>query len=226
MKIYLSCYHKTGTHFFNDLKNILMKHDKENEYINDIWSHNANKITPNEKDVKIIHLIRHPYEIIMSGLFYHKKCNEEWCVNTNKNTKADNNNYNFQGLSYQDKLNTLNIEDGINFEMEGRSYNTIIDMYNSNFYDYHFCINIKMEDLIIHFEETIAKIITFINNDNLQKIDFSSLQINNSDNKIYVTNTQKMIDRYEYFFTDKNYHSFNEIFSNINLKKYNYNFTQ
>ena len=35
MKIYLSCYHKTGTHFFNDLKNILMKHDKENEYIND-----------------------------------------------------------------------------------------------------------------------------------------------------------------------------------------------
>ena len=203
-----------------------MKHDKENIYINDIWSHNANKITPNEKDVKIIHLIRHPYEIIMSGLFYHKKCNEEWCTNANKNTKADNINYNFQGLSYQDKLNTLNIEDGINFEMEGRSYNTIIDMYNSNFYDYHFCINIKMEDLIIHFDETIAKIITFINNDNLQKIDFSSLQINNSDNKMYLTNTKKMIDRYEYFFTDKNYHSFNEIFSNINLKKYNYNFTQ
>jgi hypothetical protein len=215
MKIYLSCYHKTGTHFFQNLKNILRKHDKENVYIADIWSHDANKIPPNEKGVKIIHLIRHPYEIIMSGLLYHKKCTETWCVNPRTSTKADNINYNFQGLSYQNKLNTLNTEDGINFEMEGRSYNTIIDMYNAHFYDYPFCLNIKMEDLILHFDETIAKIIHFIN---LKNIDCSSLK----NSETYMTNTTKMIDRYAHFFTDKNYHHFNDVFSNINLKKYNY----
>jgi hypothetical protein len=226
MNIYLSSHHKTGTYFMNDLKKILVKYDTQNIYINDPWSHKANKINININDpnVKIIHFIRHPYEIIMSGFFYHKKCNEEWCVNIKKNTGADNINYNFMGLSYQQKINTLNTEDGINFEMEGRSYNTILDMYNSKFDDYNFCLKIKMEELIENFDETIEKIITFISSDKLTNVDFSSLNINNTNNKEHITNVKLITDRYKDFFTDKNYSHFNELFSKLDLKKYDYVF--
>lgn len=227
MNIYLSSYHKTGTYFADDLKKILIQHDTENFYINDIWSHDANKINIHDTNVKIIHFIRHPYEIIVSGFLYHKHCNEGWCVNINKNTGADNINYNFMGLSYQEKLNTLTTEDGINFEMDGRSYNTILDMYNSKFYNYPFCLNIKMEDLIQNFDETIQKIITFIGCDKVKNIDFSVfsvLNINNTTNKKHITNDKQLIDRYNTFFTDKNYTHFNDLFSKLNLKKYDYVF--
>jgi hypothetical protein len=224
MNIYLSSHHKTGTYFANDLKKLVMKYDTKNIYINDIWSHKANKINIDDPYVKIIHFIRHPYEIIMSGFFYHKKCNEEWCINMNKNTGADNINYNFMGLSYQQKLNSLNTEEGIHFEMEGRSYNTILDMYNSKFYDYPFCLNVKMEELIENFDETIQKIFTFIGCDKLTNIDYSDLNTNNTNNKKHITNTEQLTDRYKDFFTNKNYSHFNELFSKLDLKKYNYMF--
>ncbi len=74
-----------------------------------------------------------------------------------------------------------------------------------------------MEDLILHFDETLANIITFI--DANLKIDLSSLQLHDTP---YLTNTQKVTDRYEREFTANNYHHFNEVFSNVNFNKYNY----
>ena len=64
-----------------------------------------------------------------------------------KKTGADRINYNFNGLSYQNKLKSLNTEDSVNFEIEGRSYNTILDMYNCKFNDYNFCLNVKLEEI-------------------------------------------------------------------------------
>jgi len=127
-------------------------------HIKDIWSHRSNLISSSDDNIKIIHFIRHPYEIICSGVKYHKICTEAWCINNNKNTDADGINYNFNGLTYQKKLQSLNTEDSVNFEMEGRSYNTILDMYNCKFNDYNFCLNVKMEDIYTNLNNTCIKI--------------------------------------------------------------------
>jgi len=224
MNIYLSCYHKTGTYFLMDLQNILQKYDTKNKYIFDGWSQKANKIDVNSKNTKIIHFIRNPYEIIVSGFLYHKICKEPWCVDIKAKTAANGINYNFNGMSYQTILNYLNIEDGINFEMKGRSYNTILDMYNCKFNNFDFCLNVQMEELFADVDKTILKILSFINNDDLYNLDYSSLHLeNNNKNKNHSTNKNLTINRYTTIFTPKNYICFNNLFQNIDKNKYNYN---
>jgi hypothetical protein len=226
MNVYLSCYHKTGSHFLSDLKNLLEEVDKKNKYIHDCWSHEANKVCKDAKQTKIIHFIRHPYEIIYSGYLYHKTiCTEPWCIDIHSKTEADGIQYNLQGLTYQQKLNLLNTEEGINMEMEGRSYNTIKDMYNATFDEYEFCLNVEMEDLILHFDKTVEKILNFIDNNNFVGLDYSSLHLeNNAKNREHSTNKTDVIDRYQKYFTENNYTHFQKIFSEIKREKYKYIF--
>lgn len=235
MDIYLSCHHKTGTYFLIALKKLIQQYDKNN-YILDEWSHKANKINDSiqindnnlidnnkNKPIKIIHMIRHPYEIIVSGYFYHKICNEKWCIDKNSSSPSDNINYNFDGLSYQEKLNTLSLEDGLNFEMEKLGNSTINDMYNSNFTDYDFCLNIKMEDLYTAFDNTIKKILDFIDPTYFETIDYSILSLkNNKRNSDHSTNKLLETERHKQYFTTNNYQNFNKIFAQVNFDKYDY----
>ena len=226
MNIYLSCYHKTGTYFLSDVKKIFEKYDKYNNYILDCWSHQANKICKEDKNTKIIHFIRNPYEIIVSGFLYHKTCKEKWAIDVNSKTAADNIRYNFNGLSYQEKLNSLDTEDGINFEMSGRSYNTIMDMYNCKCNNYDFCLNVEMEELYLDFDKTMQKMVEFIDYPKLKlnNDDYSFLNIkNNKKNENHVTNKKFVTNRHMEYFTKRNYIYFNNVFSTIeNLDKYNY----
>ena len=223
MFIYLSCYHKTGTVFLIKLKKLLEIYDKKNTYKLDCWSKRANKINKkNNKNIKIIHLIRHPYEIIVSGFNYHKKCKESWCIDINSKTGADGIKYSFDNMCYQDKLKSLEMEAGINFEMHGRSYNTIIDLYNSKFFDCEYCLNIKMENLYINEIDTIKQIIQFIGIKSLINKDYSSIYFNKSIN--HITNKDKRIDLHLNYFNDNNYIMFQKLFGNLDLGRYNYNY--
>jgi hypothetical protein len=116
-------------------------------------------------------------------------------------------------------------EEGINMEMEGRSYNTIKDMYNATFDEYEFCLNVEMEDLILHFDKTVEKILNFIDNNNFVGLDYSSLHLeNNAKNREHSTNKTDVIDRYQKYFTENNYTHFQKIFSEIKREKYKYIF--
>lgn len=225
MRVYLSCHHKTGTHFLRSLVNVLRKYDKNNTYIRDIHSHKAyNDFKHNDK---IIHITRHPYEVIVSGYNYHKITTEGWCIDPKKKTSANNKQYSFNGLSYQEKLNTLDMESGIDFEMVGRSYDVIMDMYNFKHKNNPNCLNMKMEDLFTNDIKFIQTIIKFLNIKQLKIkniLDHESLYLNTNE-KSNLHSTNKSMDpmKHKTIFSEKNYETFLKIFPKDTFLKLNYN---
>lgn len=218
MKILLSCYHKTGTHFLRKFKKKVEKIYSEHEFIMDQWSHMANDLYK-EKDLKIIHIVRNPLEIIRSGYFYHKKCKEKWCINKTCETGADNIKFNFNNSSYQEKMNSLNQIDGINFEMLGRSFKTIQDMYQAKFLNSSNCLTIRMEDLNSKFEKTLKEIGSFLS----IKIPIQIVnELKKDISKKYIT-SKNTNNHFKDIFVEKNYKLFFKLFHHLDFNLYNYN---
>ena len=130
----IGSYHKTGSLLFSNIWNNYF-----NKKIKD-YNH-FNMVTDDMiKNTKCVVIIRHPYEIIMSGVRFHQTTSEKWC-----NKKKKNLNY----LSYKQHIKNLNFDDKIIFEMENCAYETINaiynDMKNRNFNNN--VLFIKLEDL-------------------------------------------------------------------------------
>ena len=130
----------------------------------DIWLQIHSKLEPEKlgRDYKGIHVIRNPYQLIVSGYRYHKVCSEKWCVNLDTPTKADGIRYNIGGLTYQEYLNSVDAQEGLSFEIKNRSYNAIMDMYNWRYDDRRF-LNVKFEDIISDFDATMHRIFKHLN---------------------------------------------------------------
>ena len=94
------------------------------------------------------HIIRDPRDMIISGYYYHLWCNEIWC------RKAVNE---FNGKSYQEVLNSLNLEDGIKFEMTNRFKKTALSMMNWN-YKNPYILEVRFEEIINDVETEFIKI--------------------------------------------------------------------
>jgi hypothetical protein len=127
MKLYVGSYHKTGTRLFKSVwqnyKESLstVKSDISTSDINYSFSNHFNRVSDeNIKNNKCVVIIRHPMEIIMSGVRYHQVTREKWCK---KKEKKWNN------LSYKEKLKTLNDSEKINFEMRNIAKETINSIY-------------------------------------------------------------------------------------------------
>ena len=135
--IIIGSYHKTGSCLFSKIWG-----DYFNQKTKDYMDYNHFDRVTNDmiKNTKCVVIIRHPYEIIMSGVRYHQITSEEWC---NKKEKGLNN------LSYKQHIQNLNFDDKIIFEMEKCAYKTINpiynDMKNRNFNNN--VLFIKLEDL-------------------------------------------------------------------------------
>jgi hypothetical protein len=137
MKIIIFCHHKTGTVFW---KKIFEKFSKTTnlKLITLTRSNNSEMFQEGNWDICLlthshiqldyfknleyrgIHSIRNPANIIVSACKYHKKSKENW-LHVKK----------FDGLSYQEKLLSLNdFQDQLIFEMSHSSYSTIKKMIN------------------------------------------------------------------------------------------------
>lgn len=196
---------------------------------------------------KYIIITRHPKEIIISGYLYHKKCSELWCVNKNgfyynywidnhflneeiiKNTTYINRIKNVSNnSSYQNKLNTITQNQGIILEMKTIAYNTIMGMYNYNYYDKSNVLTIKFEDLIFNFEETIHKIFIFldisITKDILNKLLKHNI-INLKNNNIllqHTTNINFIKNRYKLYWNQELEKEFLTLYPKDILSKFEY----
>jgi len=84
------------------------------------------------------HIIRDPRDVVVSGYFYHLKCDEDWCVRTREE---------FGGRSYQQVLQGLDREQGIEFEMRHNARSTLNQMLSWN-YNHPDILEIRYEDLI------------------------------------------------------------------------------
>ena len=216
MKIFGSTYHKTGTALINlIIKEIVpgiykkytllsgelpLKKEEQNilNRKNIFAFFHASKygdVPENIKNFKAIHCIRNPFEVIVSGYNYHKKCNENWCINENWK------NY---GKTYQDIVNELSVDDGLNFEIKYVGSSTITQMTSFQYYDDPRFLILTMEDFFTDYDTQITKIAEFLNLDVKQSIkkakkhdkNSNKCKYTNNKNNIHMTNTSSEMYKY------------------------------
>lgn len=143
IKLYMfiiGSYHKTGTVLF---KNIFNKYKERNDRFNYQFYDHFNRVDNNTiKNNKCLVIIRHPYEIIISGVRFHQITDEKWCHQPTKN---------LGGNTYQQHIKSLPDDKKILFEMGHFASYTIKNIYN-DVKNRNFNNNIlflKLEDLYI-----------------------------------------------------------------------------
>ncbi|MCP4459447.1 MAG: hypothetical protein GY816_15715 [Cytophagales bacterium] len=105
------------------------------------FSANNCDIDMNKYNIKGIHSIRNPYEVIVSSYNWHKQVEKEWIYEL------------YDGISYKDQLL---MDGGLMFEMRNRSRHTILAMLNWDYSDDRF-LNIKLEDFYDDFNGSIQR---------------------------------------------------------------------
>lgn len=216
--IIIGSYHKTGSVLFSQIWQDYFN-NKTKDYLD--YNHFDRVTNDMIKNTKCVVIIRHPYEIIMSGVRYHQITSEKWC---NIKTKELNN------LSYKEHIKSLNFDDKIIFEMEEKSslfsennanhtINAIYnDMKNRNFNNN--ILFIKLEDLYIKKKIPIickkitehCKISSDIDSDKLTKSFLKMLSRN-----FHRTNKNNSYTFNEYF-KEHHINHFNKLFPKDTLK--------
>lgn len=134
-----------------------------------------------EKPFVGIHLIRDPRDIIVSGYLYHLRTKEKWCVNKDFSLNSPikspqvpflkqhcseewKRNYlkSLKNCSYQENLLNLSRSDGLIFEMNNFASWTIQQMIDWE-YTNPLILEIKFEDLMTDFDNTVTNMIDFCN---------------------------------------------------------------
>jgi len=148
----LGSYHRTGTKFikavFNELKELKYK-----------FIDHFDRILDDEiKNNKCLVIIRHPYEIIMSGVRAHQLDNQKWLLESQERF-----NYN----SYREMMISKTLDNKIIFELENEGGLTLKSIYNDiknrNFNNN--ILFIKLENFYTsnNLDEISKKIISHLN---------------------------------------------------------------
>ena len=103
---------------------------------NSIFSQHAKQLR--REDVRILHLIRDPRDVLISAMHYHKKADEPWL-----HEKVPGSN----DAPYQQRLNSFaTLHEQYLFELENATSNTIEAMLDWQ-YDRPNCLEVRYEDL-------------------------------------------------------------------------------
>jgi len=119
-----------------------------------IQNHSLFDLTHLKQPYRGVHLIRDPRDVIISGCLYHQQADEPWLQYPQ---------HEFGGLSYQQKINTLDdLETRIIFEMENTGKQTIEEMLAWDYHQPNF-IEVKYENLICDYDLVLFhEIFTFL----------------------------------------------------------------
>ena len=100
-----------------------------------------------------LHLIRDPRDVVLSGLHYHKKSGEKWL-----HVRSEE----YRGLTYQQKLNSLDPDDQIVLEMQRTARAAVREMTEWHYDDPRF-FEARYEDLIEDASgEKFGRILAFL----------------------------------------------------------------
>lgn len=103
---------------------------------NSIFSRHASQLR--RDDVRILHLIRDPRDVLISAMHYHKKADEPWLHEKVSGSKE---------APYQEKLNSFaTVHEQYLFELENATGSTIEAMLDWQ-YDRPNCLEVRYEDL-------------------------------------------------------------------------------
>ena len=158
-----SCHHKVGTSWFSKiLSHVSREYNLEFQYTGQsvikadtdiFFDDHSRVILENMDSYKGVHLIRDPRDVIVSGYYYHKWTAEEWANNPKEH---------WNGKSYKEKINSLEYEDALLFEMEHVGKDTINEMMKWN-YNNDNILEVKYEDLLIKHNEMFRNIFRHYN---------------------------------------------------------------
>jgi hypothetical protein len=135
-KILVGTHHKTGTVWLDSIFRAICQNYSLEFYSGtqrelpskfDVFfqDHSEFSLHCLHSQLRGVHIIRDPRDVIISGCFYHQTSKEAWLHQPKKS---------LQGLSYHEKINSYkNIDDKILFEMENAGYRTIMDMLCWNY---------------------------------------------------------------------------------------------
>ena len=237
--IFVGTHHKTGTILFQSVFWGVSQHLGLRFYsgwqanlppATDLWFMEHSRIDPERLDrVKGIHVIRHPLEVICSAYRWHLMCNEPWCVST-EHAMANGVRYNFDGLTYQQKLRSLSPRDGILFELRGRSYHAISDMYEWNYDDNRF-MNVRLEEVSASFDDTFSRIFSFLGLDVGQCVpiaafhDLRRFTPERLEQTAHITNKNRDLPWQRYFSDDAMLDEFRKTFPADVMARLGYDFT-
>jgi hypothetical protein len=103
---------------------------------NSIFSRHASQLR--REDVRVLHLIRDPRDVLISAMHYHKKADEPWLHEKVSGSKD---------APYQQRLNSLaTLHEQYMFELENATGSTIEAMLDWQ-YDRTNCVEVRYEDL-------------------------------------------------------------------------------
>ena len=218
-RIVIAVHHKTGARLMRRVfRKLSQQYNFKIEY--NMWSKNINL---SKDSTRVVHMIRHPFEIITSGYLYHKSdCPEHWCNKLNHPTRADKISYNYNGKTYKQHLRTISLVEGLNVEMNGRSQETLRDMYRWKYYNDSRVLNVKMEDVIHNFDHTFQKIFKHIGVPErriekhflpcIKEFDLSRKSKNTLKKMKHVTNIEQNPMRHKLLWGEDNYKQFYQLF--------------
>ena len=181
--IFVGAHHKMGTALFRDVFRDVAEALRLSFYAGwgermpadvDLWFMAHSRLGAAGAAVtRGVHVVRHPFNVIRSACRYHKVCSERWAVDPAANTAADGVGYNFDGLSYQQKLRTLDEDAALQFEMRGRSYDAIMDAYRWDYSDTRF-LNVRYEDVVVDFRTEFQRVFDWLQITDNRLLDIAS----------------------------------------------------
>ena len=224
-KILVGTHHKTGTVWLNSIfteiakiHNLMyLRHDRildkdlKNEYYDILFDAHSNYNLKEHNNYKGLHVIRDPFDIVVSCAHYHQHSREEWLHRPMEK---------FGGKTYQQKINSYNsIDDKLLFEMDNSAGRQVTAISKWNYSNPNF-IEIKYESLIKDTELTLFHKI-FINLGFDASI-LPSLLIIVYNKSIFsgkVHNTKHIrsgkVEQYKTYFKEIHYKRFNDLFGNV-----------
>jgi len=197
----------------------------------------------NDENKKYIAFVRNPYEIIVSGYLYHKKCTEHWAINKNinyfdgwlnhfnkediyKNKILIDSSYFSKQKTYQEILNSIPTNHGIFYEMVNVSNISLSGISEFSHFDKSNVYVCKFENFIIDFKKEVFKILEFlgIENENVfnEILNYDLKKEKEFKSKIdHITNNELNLERYKSYFDLDNYKLFNVMYGE-SFKKLGY----
>jgi uncharacterized protein YjgD (DUF1641 family) len=172
----IGSYHKTGTCL---IKSIFEKYCEETGYEIQFTNNFHSLKQEDLKERKSLSIIRHPYEIIMSGTRYHLSGKEDWLHKKSKNKK-----------SYFENITSLkSLEEQINYEASNVGKKTILAIYED--------IKNKKNTLFVKLENFWA-------NESIENLSKKISQHMNLDNEI-LSKIMKKLGSKKINFTNSNF---------------------
>lgn len=142
-------FHKTGTYIFKETLRVYKLIAGERSVPFEYSFYDDMHHAPVEEMLKnnSVCMIRHPLEVIMSGMRYHQTSDEPWLTELGGGWT----------VSYQENLNALeSTDDKIIFETINCGANTIKAMFRVS-KSYNKCLMLKIEDFVSHSQNDVLQ---------------------------------------------------------------------